>query len=149
FQAEDGAFGHDGDLLPALANAARQRISNVLRLRHELLELALLLDDALAVADLHLRTAAGERAGKDEGLRVVRDVGEAARAGRVPAELRDIDRAGRVDLGESECGERAAAAVDEIKVRGAIDDGLEVVVGRELPFAQQDAAVRTVLGGEM
>ena len=124
-QVEDGALGHEDDLLAA------QR--GVVAVEGDLLDL---LDEcgcglrsrcAAAVADGELEATGGEAAAEDEALGRTRDVDEAAAADRAAVELADVDVARGIDLREAEEAGVEAAAVIEVELEALLDDGLGVV----------------------
>ena len=107
---------------------------------HELARPAFLDDPELAVLDRDLEAAGGERAGEDDGARILRDVDEAAAAVQLAAELAGVDVALLVHLGDAEAGEVEPAAVVEIEHLVLVDDRVGVGRRAEVRSARQHAA---------
>ena len=80
--------------------------------------------DSVAVLDLDLEPAGGERAREDDTLRVLADVDEAAGAGKARAEAADVDVAFRVDLRHAEARHVESAAVVEVELLVLVDHGV-------------------------
>src|SRR5690606_38609511 len=88
------------------------------------------------------------RAAEHEAADVQGDVDEAANAGDDVVELRGVDVAGSVDLGDADGGADEPAADVEVELGKLIEDGVGVGGGAEGQSARGSAADQAALDGE-
>src|SRR5438270_1483453 len=106
----------------------------------EIARRALLHDLHPSARDGDVQAPAGEGADEDDLLRVLADVDEAARAGKLGAEAAHVEIAFAIRLGESEESDVEPAAVVEVELVGLVDHRLGVDGSAEVEASRRQAA---------
>src|SRR6266404_8553724 len=146
-EPEHAALGDIENVL-AVLSGIRAGKGAVLDLVDELLVLAVALDQQLALDHRNLEVARRERAAQHHLLRVLADIDEAAGAGQPRAELRHVEIAFLIRLGEPEEGRVETAAVVKVELIRHVDDRLRVGRRAEVEAPGRNAADDPGLGGQ-